>query len=567
MHLAKNSLTVVTDTYRLSCLVDRPFVRLETPAGKPLTDLFIPGSVHRVGALDDCTELSDWQTEEAEGEVCLRLEAKSSAWKSKSYKLRCTENRFVYTCEVEGEGALSDVCYFGGYMSALPRWGSGFFCSGQQFRQGFNPEPYRDERYYFTASEGSVIDPTGVPLTGKDGWFLTPPPYCFAFKIEGSWISMGVEAEPGHNGYTDFSYQAQRTAFHLNLSFEGRTEVTGRYQLPAIGFDFAADPYETLALHSQALRRQQLAPSPKKAPAAWWSTPIYCGWGSQCALAASQEGHAPDYATQKNYEGFLENLEQHRLPPGIIVLDDKWQTTYGENTVDEVKWPDLRGFIQKQHAAGRKVLLWLKAWDPEGVPAELCIRNAAGLPLAVDPTHPEYEAYFRNSIRQMLSGEGYDADGFKLDFTARIPGSPGVQMYGDVWGLELMKTYLSLLHGEAKAVKPDALVVTHTPHPYLADVLDMIRLNDINTGTDVLAAMQHRANIAKVACPTALIDTDNWPITDKATWRDYTALQPQLGVPSLYFASHIDTTGEALEESDYQLVREAWALHQKSVEE
>ena len=90
-------------------------------------------------------------------------------------------------------------------------------------------------------------------------------------------------------------------------------------------------------------------------------------------------------------------------------------------------------------------------------------------------------------------------------------------------------------------------------------VLDMIRLNDINVGKDVSRAMTLRAAIASIACPDALIDTGNWPIRDKAAWRAYTSLQPELGVPSLYYASHIDSTGESLEEEDYALVRDMWA--------
>lgn len=96
-------------------------------------------------------------------------------------------------------------------------------------------------------------------------------------------------------------------------------------------------------------------------------------------------------------------------------------------------------------------------------------------------------------------------------------------------------------------------------------VLDMIRLNDINVGKDVSRAMTLRAAIASITCPDALIDTDNWPIRDKAAWRAYTSLQPELGVPSLYYASHIDSTGESLEEEDYALVRDMWAEYRANL--
>ena len=215
------------------------------------------------------------------------------------------------------------------------------------------------------------------------------------------------------------------------------------------------------------------------------------------------------------------------LNPGILVIDDKWQASYGENDVDKDKWPDLRGFVDSQHRRGRKILLWLKAWDPDGVPLDECITNAGGAAVAFDPTNPKYEQRLRRAVCRMLSSEsgGYDADGFKIDFTARIPSGYGLKNHDEaVWGLELMRQYLVILRSEAKRTKPDALIMAHTPHPYLADVVDMIRFNDINMGTDVNRAMRHRARIARIACPEALIDTDNWPITDKAAWRAYTKI-------------------------------------------
>jgi hypothetical protein len=99
----------------------------------------------------------------------------------------------------------------------------------------------------------------------------------------------------------------------------------------------------------------------------------------------------------------------------------------------------------------------------------------------------------------------------------------------------------------------------------MADVLDMVRLNDINPDKDVREAMILRARVASIACPDALIDTDNWPMEDRRSWRDYLRLQPELGVPSLYYVSHIDKTREPLEPEDYRLIREVWARHRAEV--
>jgi hypothetical protein len=130
-----------------------------------------------------------------------------------------------------------------------------------------------------------------------------------------------------------------------------------------------------------------------------------------------------------------------------------------------------------------------------------------------------------------------------------------------------MKLYLKIIYDEAKKTKPDALVMTHTPHPYLADVLDMIRLNDINKEKDVVRAMSLRAKIAGLACPDAIIDTDNWPVPNRSVWRKYLRLQPELGVPSLYYVTHIDSSREPLTDRDYQLIRLAWAKYRAAREQ
>lgn len=553
---------IFAETYTLKTVADRPFVYLESCDGKRLADLFVFSSVHPLHGRDETIATGDWSVEETDQEISLSVTTESSVWQQKTYRFRCSSRRLVYEVEVEGVGQLCEANYFGGYSSANPRWGSGFYWSGNHFLQGFSPEPGQEEVNSFEPGQGAVIDLMGVPLPGKAHWFFTPPPFCFGFKTSAGWFGLGVEARPGENRFTEYRYHGEQGGFHLSLSFEGHTPVAGTYLLPAIGFDFGAGPYELLSAHVQALQVGAAIPVvERRANPAWWYEPIFCGWGEQCYLAGLVKGQAPDFSRQALYDDFLRTLDRNELRPGIVVLDDKWQATYGENRPDELKWPDLPGFVRRQHAQGSKVLLWLKAWDPEGVPVEECITNARGLPVAVDPTNPAFERRLCESVRRLLDSQGCDADGFKIDFTARIPSGPGICSYGDAWGLELMKRYLGLLYEAAKRVKPDALVMAHTPHPYLADVIDMIRLNDVVVEKDVNRLMAARARVAAIACPAAIIDTDNWPMADKAAWRRYLRLQPELGVPSLYFASHIDSTREPLQAQDYRLVREAWARH------
>jgi hypothetical protein len=72
--------------------------------------------------------------------------------------------------------------------------------------------------------------------------------------------------------------------------------------------------------------------------------------------------------------------------------------------------------------------------------------------------------------------------------------------------------------------------------------------------------MRYRALVAKASLPDVLIDTDDWTIPDKRTWLEYLELKAELGVQSLYYATHLDLTGEPLDEDDYSALRRAWGV-------
>jgi hypothetical protein len=290
---------------------------------------------------------------------------------------------------------------------------------------------------------------------------------------------------------------------------------------------------------------------------AWWAEPIFCGWGAECWLEKHLGGLARDHATQANYDAFLARLAEHGVSPGTVVLDDKWQATYGRNEPDTAKWPDLRGWIAGQHDAGRHVLLWWKAWDAEGLPPELCVRNAAGVPVALDPNNRAACDVLAGIVTELVDGLG--ADGFKVDFTARTPSGRGLQGAEGRWGIGLLHELLRVVYAAAKAAKPDALVITHTPHPAFVDVTDMIRLNDVIGGVGLVEQMEFRADVVRAAVPELPIDTDDWRVPNKREWRDYLERKRAIGVPSLYYATHIDATGEELDADDYAAIARVFA--------
>jgi hypothetical protein len=282
----------------------------------------------------------------------------------------------------------------------------------------------------------------------------------------------------------------------------------------------------------------------------------------------------PDLARQDLYDWWLAVLAAHGIEPGTVVVDDRWQAAYGTGEPDTSRWPDLRGWIRERHAAGQRVLLWWKAWDPEGLPPQECVLDPSGVPVAADPGSPAYLARLARIVGRLLGPDGIDADGFKIDFTQwapsgrllRRPGAPP----GAPWGIAALHAMLRTIYDAAKAAKPDALIVTHTPHPCFADVTDAIRLNDVlksdPEGRPVPAADQlaFRHAVVTEALPRHLVDTDQWPIVDRAAWRAYVAAQGGLGVPALYYVDRIDSSGEELTPEDLALVATAWRTYREA---
>jgi hypothetical protein len=273
------------------------------------------------------------------------------------------------------------------------------------------------------------------------------------------------------------------------------------------------------------------------------------------------------------YDEFLDRLVAHGLEPGTIVIDDRWQAEYGSATVNEASWPDLAGWIAARHTAGQRVLLWWKAWDPEGIPAEECIRDAGGRAVGVDPSNPAYRDRLTAIVHRLLSPDGLNADGFKVDFTQRTPSGRTLVVHGDEWGIAALHRLLATLQHAAVAAKPDALVITHAMHPSFSDVSGMIRLNDVakrdlcGERVPVVDQLEFRHAIASRVLPSHPIDTDQWPMPNRAEWLRYADAQIEKGVPALYYLESIDRSGEHIDSADLRRIAATWRRYRDAVAE
>jgi hypothetical protein len=484
--------------YRLELLPNGLAARLSSPRGEHWATLRLFAALDRVDGPDETLSV---ELARADGDT-IEVERRSTVWERAGTTLVCRDGELEVHTWVAGRGSLAEAHLLGG-RSLIPGAPTGLMPSGSSFRTLFSPNPGDPAKLVRSAAESAVIGVAGDGTPGRGHWFFTPAPLYLALTTAdrrepgaAEWMGLGVAAPVDELTFVQLEYRPGDLAFELVLDYEG--------------------------------------------PAA-------------------------ELATQQSYDEFLAQLERHDLIPGTIAIDDKWQDAYGTNRPDTHKWPDLAGWIAERHEHGQRVLLWWKAWDPEGLPAELCIRTPEGRPAAVDPTNPRARDALRESVAFMLGREGLDADGLKVDFTARTPSGRALSTHAPNWGIALLHELLSVVYVEAKNAKADALLIAHTPHPGFVDVTDMIRLNDMLRMDDpgpmppVVPQMRYRAEVARAACPELPIDTDDWAVPDKTTWREYLEAKPELGVPSLYYATRLDGTGEQLDEDDYAALRETWS--------
>jgi hypothetical protein len=618
---APGTRTITADSYVLQVRADPPRAVLADPDGRIWSHLSLLASVDRVGAADESLDVGTPTVHGPGGAPVgpegvdvphaeVRLDCTSTAWSRRRVTLRCLPDRLELEVEVAGTGVLTDVRLLGG-RAVLPNGAGGVFRSSTEYRSVFVPTPTEPVDLVRPAASAASLGMVGDASPGRLNAVFSPPPLCLVLGREPAagpldvpgtparpggtgWLALGLVAPVAELRLTALRYLPVDGGFLLELDHDAHTTVDGAWRSPTLVVRPAADPWAALAEHRADLVRAGAPRGPVRPAAPWWAEPIFCGWGAQCArapLPGEPASHpyrladlgpavvpaglpvAPDLARQDVYDELLAHLAAHDVRPGTVVVDDKWQAAYGTAEVDTARWPDLRAWVAGRHAAGQRVLLWWKAWDPEGLPLEECLVDATGRPVAVDPASPAYRDRVRRTVAHLLGPDGVDADGFKVDFTQRAPaghhlrpGSGPADAAGP-WGVAALHALLGDLYRAAKAAKPDALVVTHTPHPAFADVCDMVRLNDV-LERDTRAAvvpladqMRVRRRIAEAALPGHLVDTDQWPMLDVAQWREYVAAQAEGGVPALYYAERIDRSGEPLTAADLALVADAWRAY------
>ncbi len=394
---------------------------------------------------------------------------------------------------------------------------------------------------------------------------FTPPPFAAIVESGDAKCLISVKAKRGQHNWNIVVFSATNRSVSVTIELEGHTPQKKAIENIKVQV-FAGRPGESRhELLARGLKAQYPAAyrKPKKRQPKWWTEPIYCAFGDQVAHAfrmgsEDHKLHSESANLQRLHERGIARLEKSGVPFGTIIIDAGW--SLGDTwEANRIKWPDMRGFIDAQHAAGRKVLLWIATWYARGVPDEYCIFEN-DKKFSVDPTHPGYRKYLREQVTKMVSSESrcLNADGFKIDQLRRQPmevfwndqdpsstpikykrKAPFKLADKNIWGTELLYQLHKDIYKAAKAAKPDCLVNSSTVHPYFYDAIDQVRLHDIeDVPADPVAAMQARADLSRAALPQLSIDTDNWLHTDYEGWLKYTLNSYKLGVPCTFYAEN-----------------------------
>lgn len=492
--------------------------------------------------------------------------ADSSLWTERKFTWTFFDDHIEFQQTAKGPKPLQRCYLFSNGISE--RWTNGtspgvFANSTIYASQFFSPAPNHADQYYFHIAEPQSVgvlsehsDDAGPYHPELMGGLFAPPPLFLAFQKHNAWASIGIGTEPGSYNFNALEYSGSKYAgasFWVN--YAGYTSAADGWQSPVAAIHFGSSEYDNLNEFAGWIDQNGFGTKHSFPNAAWQYKPIFCGWAEQTREASVLKIEPHDLATQAKYESWIAVLEQRGLPFGTVVIDDKWQKHYGTFDVDGTKWPDMKGFIDRQHQKGRHVVLWVPAFHKEGLPLELCVKQG-GRCLAGDVTNPAYEQFLRGKIRHLVADLG--VDGFKEDWIGGVSRSSNLEMHSPLFGIEFVRRFQYILYDETHKAKPDAMVETQTPNPLFRESSDVLRLNDVWYGSrDVPTMMEIRARISKLD-GWPLVDCDNASSTTLEDWWSYMQKQPGIGIPALYFVYQTETTKEEVPAPKWKQLAEIW---------
>lgn len=577
-----HNLFIETSRYKFYLNKTNPTLATLSGGQDYILQIYLIPQINTAERYDETVRLLDFEINSSQEILTLSLKCQSNLWNEKVVIWQFSEESLEHFCRINSTRSynLADVTFLGTTQSQPISLSTG------NFHRVFSPVPNVDFHNYFLPSE-TAENPINAKQFRGGTWFFTPSPYFYALKWNsGDVIGFGIMCKKGENNFSNYIYQGGDDGFKFILNYDCATRIPAAWDSPHLKLYFGNDEFFLLQKYCDELYNRNLAQRNKIHKPDWWFGPIWCGWGEQCCEAmrlthdktdsAHNTALARSACNQQNYEKWLKLLLLKDLKPRIVIIDDGWAEQPGSPTPHPERWYNLRQFIDQCHTQNIYVLLWHNCFETTVAAPDEVILNPEGKPYignygapCADPTNPAFAERFKKIVYKMLSPDKdcLNADGFKVDINGSIPAGKGYKIYGNLWGGELMKAMMKLIYDTAKSVKEFALIESHTANAYFNDTLDMLRLNDMcGPAGKELEFMSFRYRIARYASPDWLIDTDCWPVANRHLLRQYISLQPQLGVPALYYAFSIGEQPDLFTEDDYLHIRSVWEKYSANIQ-
>jgi alpha-glucosidase (family GH31 glycosyl hydrolase) len=135
---------------------------------------------------------------------------------------------------------------------------------------------------------------------------------------------------------------------------------------------------------------------------------------------------------EKDVLNYARSILANGFPPGVLMIDDNWQIDYGNWDFSAERFKDPKGMVEKLHAMGFKVMLWvcpfispdsetyrdlasrgILVYEDAQRSRPAIVRWWNGASAVLDLTNPDGEKWYLDQLYSLQ--KKYGIDGFKLD--------------------------------------------------------------------------------------------------------------------------------------------------------
>ena len=205
--------------------------------------------------------------------------------------------------------------------------------------------------------------------------------------------------------------------------------------------------------------RTWFSPSGKMPDPLFFSAPQYNTW---CELL--------HFHSEDGILDYARSMIDNGLPPGVLMIDNSWQAGFGDWRFEASRFNDPKGMVDKLHAMGYKVILWMvpfvtmdspnyrmfaKGRAPDDSCKPVPTGGLLGMPgnakdpapvtwwcgksALLDLTHPRGHGWFKDVCDGLI--RDYGVDGFKFDGGHLIFYNKGYETYSNATPGEQVLAY------------------------------------------------------------------------------------------------------------------------------